>query len=80
MAQKTIIRETAHTGLAKPRKATPSAGGIITEIVVIAVPRSGSQEYSEVDAAIKRGLADVAAGRVYTRRSYAEYADIEIED
>ena len=38
------------------------------------------QEYPEVNAAINRGLADVAAGRVHTRRSYAEYADLEIED
>lgn len=37
-------------------------------------------ECPEVKAAIERGLADVAAGRVRTRRSYAEYATIETED
>ncbi len=84
MAQKMIGQETARTGLVKPRKATSVAenvvtGGMMTEEVVINVPHSGTQEYPEVDAAIKRGLADVAAGRV-TRMSFAEYADISVED
>jgi predicted transcriptional regulator len=38
------------------------------------------QENSETLAAIDRGLADVAAGRVHRRRSYAQYSDIEIDD
>jgi len=37
------------------------------------------QEYPEVRAAIERGLADVAAGRVH-RMSFAEYADLPTED
>ena len=37
-------------------------------------------ENPEALAAVKRGLADIAAGRVHRRQSYAQYADIEIED
>ncbi len=84
MAQKMIGQETVRTGLVKPRKAVSSAnglitGGIVTEEIVINVSDSETQEYPEVNAAIKRGLADVAAGRV-TRMSFAEYADISVED
>lgn len=84
MAQKMIGRETERTGLVKPRKASSSAKGIVTkgmvtEEVVVSVPHSGTQEYPEVNDAIRRGLADVAAGRV-TRMSFAEYADISVED
>ncbi len=55
----------------KPRKAVPAAP-VSTQ--------STKVQYPEVNAAIDRGLADVAAGRVYTRRSYAEYADTKTED
>ncbi len=84
MAQKMIGQETVRTGLGKSRKAASSAkglvtGGMATEEVVINVPHSEAQEYPEVNAAIKKGLADVAAGRV-TRMSFAEYADISVED
>ncbi len=34
----------------------------------------------EARASIERGLADLAAGRVHRRRSYAEYADVVLED
>lgn len=84
MAQKMIGQETVRTGPGKPRKAASSArgvvtGGMVTEEVVINVSDLETQEYPEVDAAIKKGLADVAAGRV-TRMSFAEYADISVED
>ena len=84
MAQKMIGREAARIGLVKPRKATSAAEGVategmMTEEVVVNAAHFGTQEYPEVNAAIKRGLADVAAGRV-TRMSFAEYADISVED
>lgn len=37
-------------------------------------------ENPEALAAVKRGLADIAAGRVHRRQSYAHYADLEVED
>ena len=37
-------------------------------------------ENPEALVAVQRGLADVAAGRIHRRQSYAQYADIEIED
>jgi len=50
---------------------------------VVQVPQdeaqTSRQEYPEVRAAIERGLADVAAGRVH-RMSFAEYADLPTED
>jgi len=89
MAQKTLGRETTRTGSGKPQKAMPPAEGATAAEIVIKVPQpeqsvpptpSARRDYPEVNAAIERGLADVAAGRVHTRRSYAEYADIEIAD
>lgn len=37
-------------------------------------------ENPEALALVKRGLEDLAAGRVHTRRSFVEYANIDIED
>ncbi len=71
MAQKTLTRETPRTSSSKPRKAVPA---------VPVSTQSTKVQYPEVNAAIDRGLADVAAGRVYIRRSYAEYANSETED
>ena len=52
------------------------------EIDLSAIPERERWLYEnpEALAAVKRGLADIAAGRVYRRQSYAQYADIEIED
>lgn len=36
--------------------------------------------FVEALAPVKRGLADLAAGRVHKRRSYAEYANINFEN
>lgn len=71
MAQKTLARETPRTGLRKSHKIVD---------VTLNTSQSADKQYPEVNAAIDRGLADVASGRVHTRRSYAEYADIEIEE
>jgi len=84
MAQKMIGREAERTGLVKPRRAGSSAKDIVTvsmttEVFVINASHSATQDYSEVNAAIDRGLADVAAGRVH-RMSFAEYTDIPTED
>lgn len=80
MAQKTITQKTTRTDTSKARKASPLSDGVTAAEVSVKVPQAPRQEYPEVRAAIERGLADIAAGRVHTRRSYAEYADIEIED
>ena len=37
-------------------------------------------ENPEALASVKRGLADLAAGRVHKPRSYAEYANIDVQD
>jgi len=79
MAQKATTMGTTQTGTVKPRKTAPVVDGVTTTEVVD-IPQSTREQYPEVCAAIERGLADVAAGRVHTRRSYAEYANIEIED
>lgn len=34
----------------------------------------------EALASVNRGLEDLAAGRVHKRRSYAEYAEVQVED
>ena len=80
MAQKTIAPKTTQAGLADSGKNAPIVDGVVTAEVVVNIPRPTNQQYPEVNAAIDRGLADVAAGRVRTRRSYAEYADIEITE
>jgi hypothetical protein len=64
----------------KPEHARKYSPGCKPTMEINNAPQSARQEYPEVKAAIERGLADVAAGRVYTRRSYAEYANIETED
>lgn len=80
MAQKVMGQKSARRGSVKPRETTSPTEEATAVEAVTAVPHSGRQEYPEVNAAIDRGLADVAAGRVHTRQSYAEYADIETED
>lgn len=80
MAQKTLRQEAARTSSGNRHKAKTPIEGVAADEVVVKVPQTASQEYPEVNAAIDRGLADVAAGRVHTRRSYAQYADIEIEN
>ncbi len=75
-----MAQKTTHKGLSNSGKASPITGSMTMAEVSVKVPQSARQEYSEVNAAIDRGLADVAAGRVHTRRSYAEYADIELEN
>ncbi len=79
MAQKVMGQKAAQKGSVKPREVTFPAEESVAVEVVTNVPHSERQEYPEVNAAIDRGLADVAAGRVHTRRSYAEYADVETE-
>ncbi len=73
MAQ-TAERETA------PKKTDSEQFGAVDETVSENAAPPERIEYPEVRAAIERGLADIAAGRVHKRQSYAEYADIEIED
>ena len=68
MAQKTLGQKPTRAGSAKPHKTTSPMS---TQPV--------RQEYPEVNAAIDKGLADVAAGRV-TKMSFAEYAEIVVED
>lgn len=80
MAQKTSEQGSVRTGPGKSYQAKPRVEDVFAAEVSIDLPQTARQEYPEVNAAIDRGLADVAAGRVHTRRSYAEYADIEIED
>lgn len=80
MAQKAMALGAMRAGTVKPRKSAPVADVMTMTGVVVNVPQVTRQEHLEVNAAIDRGLADVAAGRVHTRRSYAEYANIEIED
>jgi hypothetical protein len=79
MAQKTLSRETARMGLSKSHKAMPVVEGAPAAKAAIKVSKSARQEYPEVNAAIDKGLADIAAGRVH-RMSFAEYADISVED
>ena len=88
MAQKTRGQETTPTGFGKPYQAAPSVEGVMAAEIVINAPQaekslpstqSARQEYPEVNAAIDKGLADVAAGRVY-RMSFAEYAETSVED
>jgi predicted transcriptional regulator len=74
MAQKTIRQD-----LSKARKPFLTTEDATKAEASVKVPQTDEQEYPEVYAAIDRGLADVAAGRVH-RRSFAEYADIEIEE
>lgn len=66
-------------GLGKPQKAKPAVEGVIAAEIVVKVPQSARQDYPDVNAAIDQGLADVAAGRVH-RMSFAEYADISVEE
>lgn len=80
MAQRALAQGAVRTEPGKPDKTMPPAEGITAAEIIVEVPQTARQEYPEVNAAIDRGLADVAAGRIHTRRSYAEYADIEIED
>jgi hypothetical protein len=69
------------------RRASNKAGKVSPITQVQQIKKSDLAEHEkwlynnpEALAAVKRGLADSAAGRVHVRRSYAEYADIEIED
>lgn len=82
MAQKTTSSRTPLGVSGKPEKVSLGLDNV--NAAELDIPRQTTQparrEYPEVKAAIEQGLADVAAGRVHTRRSYAEYADIEIED
>ena len=71
---------TRQSDSSKAEKAIRSNGDNLVAEISNTLSPSRRQEYPEVNAAIDRGLADVAAGRVHTRRSYAEYANIEIED
>ena len=84
MAQKTFTQGAARTGISKTYEAKNFVEDVFEDVLMAEVslnpPPDKRQEYPEVNAAIERGLADVAAGRVHARRSYAEYADIEIED
>lgn len=75
-----MAQKTTQTVPSKAGKASSVTGSVTLKEVSIKVPQAARREYPEVNVAIDRGLADVAAGRVHTRRSYAEYADIEIED
>lgn len=87
MARKTAP-ETTRTDSSKVGKASPVTDSVTAAEIAIKMPQAGKavpatpsarQEYPEVKAAIERGLADVAAGRVH-RMSFAEYADALAED
>jgi predicted transcriptional regulator len=78
MAQTAEHKTASKKASSKCSSATDEIKG--KEIEPDSAAQSARQEYPEVKAAIERGLADVAAGRIYTRQSYAKYADIEIED
>ncbi len=79
MAQKTLAQGAVRTGLGKSHKAMPSVKGVTAAEIAVKVPQTTRQEYPEVNAAIDRGLADVAAGRVH-RMSFAEYVEAADED
>jgi len=79
MAQKAMTMGITRTGTVKSRKTAPVVDGVTITKVVVNIPQSAREQYLEVNAAIDRGLADVAAGRVH-RMSFAEYADIPTED
>ena len=74
MAQKILEQQPSRTDLGKPRKAMLPLQGVIA-----ASTQHEQEQYPEVNAAIDKGLADVAAGRVH-RMSFAEYAEISVED
>lgn len=78
--KKAMTQKATRTDLSKTEKASPSHGSLAGAEAVEGAVQPARQEYPEVNAAIERGLADVAAGRVHTRCSFAEYANIVIEE
>lgn len=79
MAQKTLEQGAVRTGQGKSPKALPPVESVVAAETVVKVSQTARQEYPEVNAAIDRGLADVAAGRVH-RMSFAEYAEAADEN
>lgn len=75
-----MTQKTAPTDINKTAKASPATGSTAVAEAVEEAVQPVRQQYPEVNAAIERGLADVAAGRVHPRCSFAEYADIVIEE
>jgi len=74
-----MAQKTAPIDLDKTEKAPPVPGSLAVAEADEEAIQAARPQYPEVNAAIERGLADVAAGRVH-RMSFAEYADIVIED
>ncbi len=84
MAQKTVMADLACAGTITPhanRSETieVSVNDLSKGEPVLAEHEKWLYENSEALAAVKRGLADAAAGRVH-RMSFAEYADIMLEE
>ena len=64
------------------KKRADSKGKKIPQMTTTPIPERELWLYRnpEALAAVDRGLADVAAGRVTELKDYSQYADLEIED
>lgn len=85
-----MAQKTPPTKLSKTGQASSLIEGVTIVDVSVKVPSAEPSGLAEHDkwlyenpealASVKRGLEDLAAGRVRKRRSYAEYANIQVED
>ena len=77
-----IAPEQTETSAEDPKPKINLATADLADIDLSKIPERERWLYEnpEAFAAVKRGLADIAAGRVHTRQSYAQYADAEIEE
>ncbi len=85
-----MAQKTTQTNMTKVAKASSLSGDEVRDEASFAVPQEKEANPAEHEkwlhqdsqalASVKRGLADLAAGRVHVRRSYAEYADLDVED
>ena len=77
----TIAPEQAEASAEDPKPKINLATADLTDIDLSKIPERERWLYEnpEAFAAVKRGLADIAAGRVHIM-SFAEYADVTLDD